>query len=61
MFRNWKVMIMVFVIVFVFMQFRGRFFHFFLLNRPLRRVAITMALRIPLLRKYMLTPFSSHM
>ncbi|WP_158735102.1 hypothetical protein [Alteribacillus sp. YIM 98480] len=59
MFRNWKMIIMVFVIVFLIMQFRGRFLHFFLLNRPLRRVAVTIALRIPLVRKYMLTPFST--
>ncbi|SDI87140.1 hypothetical protein [Alteribacillus bidgolensis] len=59
MFRNWKVIITVFVIVFLMMQFRGRFLHFFLLNRPLRRVAVTIALRIPLVRKYMLTPFST--
>lgn len=59
MFRNWKVIITVFVIVFLLIQFRGRLLHFFLLNRPLRRVAVTIALRIPFVRKYMLTPFST--
>ncbi|SDH49505.1 hypothetical protein SAMN05192534_10699 [Alteribacillus persepolensis] len=56
--KNWLTMIVVFLIVFLFMQFRRRLLHFFLFNRPLRRVAVTIALRIPMVRKYMLAPFS---
>ncbi|WP_240378124.1 hypothetical protein [Bacillus piscicola] len=56
--RGWIWMIIITFLVAIGLRMRGRFFPFILGSRSIRRVAITIALRIPFLRNQLLSSFS---
>ncbi|WP_185819533.1 hypothetical protein [Salibacterium salarium] len=57
MFKNgWRTLIII-MLLFVLARYKGLIFRFILNNSSLRRVAVTMAMRVPGVRKYLLQSF----
>ncbi|MDQ0299704.1 hypothetical protein J2S78_002124 [Salibacterium salarium] len=57
MFKNgWRTLIII-MLLFVLSRYKGLIFRFILNNSSLRRVVVTMAMRVPGVRKYLLQSF----
>ncbi|WP_185819801.1 hypothetical protein [Salibacterium salarium] len=57
MLKNSGTTLIIIVLVLILARYRGRIFQFVLKNPSLRRIAVTMAMRTPGVRKYLLKSF----